>query len=97
MITQAQVQQYKTEGFLVIKNFASNHECRTMRERAAWLVENSSSVVDPRAIFDSQTKGNRLVSYSYFLESTNKISLFFEKSAVDSDGRMLRGCLENPA
>lgn len=89
MLTLDQIEHYKTQGFLVLNNFVSTEECRTMRERAAALVANSDPIVDPRCIFDSKSKSKRMVSYSYFLESTNKISLFFEASAVDSSGKML--------
>lgn len=86
MLTPDQIEQYKTQGFLVLSNFASPDECRAMKERAHALVANAGPRVDPRGVFDHQTKGNRLVSYSYFLESTNKVSLFFAASAVDPDG-----------
>lgn len=89
MLEEAQIEQYKTQGFLVLNNFASKDECQAMRDRAAALVANSDSTVDPRGLFDSKYIAKRLVSYSYFLESTNGISLFFEKSAVDADGKLL--------
>lgn len=89
MLTSDEIKHYKTQGFLVLDNLASPAECHAMRERAALLVTNSEPIVDPRCIFDSKAKGKRMVSYSYFLESTNKVSLFFEASAVDSNGRIL--------
>jgi phytanoyl-CoA hydroxylase len=90
MLSLDQIEQYKTEGFLVIKDFASADECRTLRERAQALVTQSGPRVDPRSVFDTNSKHNKLVSHSYFMESTDNVSLFFEASAVAPDGTMLR-------
>lgn len=88
MLNPEQLAQYARDGFLIINDFASTDECRALRERASVLVENSGMITDPRAACNS--KNARYSSYSYFEESTNKASLFFDSSAVAPDGTFIK-------
>lgn len=88
MLSQADLSLYKEQGYLLIPDFASSDECRTMREHAGALVAAFDPVSDPRCLWDARSQ-RKHVSYDYFLESLNKVSIFFESTAMNSDGQML--------
>lgn len=87
MLTTKQIAQYYDQGFLILENFAHRDECHMLREQAAILVSKSS--VDPRCGFDSKSESKKFVSHSYFVESLNSVSLFFEASTITSEGKIL--------
>lgn len=87
MLSQADLSLYKEQGYLLIPDFASFDECRTMRERAGALVSAFDPATDPRCLWDASQRKH--VSYDYFLESLNKASIFFESAAMGADGQML--------
>ncbi len=76
MLTAAQIKQYDKDGFLIIEDFVANDMCQLLIHRAAEIIANDTN--DTRTIFS--TKDNRHAKNQYFLESGDKIRLFFEEN-----------------
>jgi phytanoyl-CoA hydroxylase len=89
MLNNEQIEHYQTQGFVVLNNFAPINECDAMRKRANALVLECGPKVDPRSAYDALSKRSGFLSEEYFFESTNAVRLFFEKSAVAPDGKLL--------
>ena len=78
---------WDSDGFLIIENFYTNHECDELIFEAEKLISD----FDPnliRSIFD--TRKQEHVDDSYFLESADKIRFFFEDKAFDEKGNLLK-------
>lgn len=89
MLSPFQIAQYKQEGYVILRDFAPPDECARLRERAFILVAETGPVVDPRCGFDETSKTKKLVSRTYFTESTNSVKLFFDVSAFLPDGQLI--------
>lgn len=87
MLSPDDISRYKTQGYLLLNNFLTIDECRTMRERAAALLAAFDPNLNPRLVFHA--KGNEHVSNSNLMESTDNISFFFAAHAFSLDGRLL--------
>lgn len=85
IISQAQIDQYRQEGFLVLEGFIENSSCDRLRRRATELVNDfdPSGVV---SIFSTHEQSR--VSDDYFLTSGDKIRFFFEEHAFKADGTL---------
>ncbi|KAL4132333.1 hypothetical protein QTP88_009504 [Uroleucon formosanum] len=77
--------KFDQDGYIVIKQFLDEKETMELKVAGEKLTENVPAGV--KTVFStSQTKQ---VADDYLIESADKISLFYEKAALDADGRLL--------
>jgi phytanoyl-CoA hydroxylase len=84
-ITRAKLEQYRRDGFVVLRDFVNPPACDALRAHAAELVH----AFDPSGVLSifSTREQNRL-SDDYFLGSGDKIRFFFEEDAFLPDGTL---------
>ncbi|HEX4875587.1 MAG TPA: phytanoyl-CoA dioxygenase family protein [Chitinophagaceae bacterium] len=78
-------QQFDANGFLVLENFNTPAACDALMERAQQLAESYDYKGHP-SVF--QTSYQSQTTDDYFLDSSDKISFFFEKDAFGQDGQL---------
>lgn len=84
-LTEADISQYRDEGYLVIQDFASQEACNRLRSRAIELVRDFEPS-EVASVFSTREQ-NRLTD-DYFLDSGDKIRFFFEEDAFQPDGTL---------
>ena len=75
---------WENKGYIVINNFYSSNECDNLRNRANYLIENFDKNYFFKSVFD--TSNQEHAQDKYFLESGDKVRLFFESKAFDKKG-----------
>ncbi len=78
--------RFERDGFLVLENFVSADACMALRARAEALVDEID-VAGPPTVF-STTEPDRHAQDAYFLNSGDKIRLFYEDGAFGRDGAL---------
>ncbi|KAE9527676.1 hypothetical protein AGLY_012749 [Aphis glycines] len=85
MIYEDLKSKFDKNGYVVINNFLSEKETKDLKDAGEKLTENVPA--DVKTVFvASNTKH---VGDDYFIESADKICFFYEKAALDDDGRLL--------
>ena len=85
VVTDAQVEAFRRDGFLVLEGFATASSCAAARERAEQIV----AAFEPsphRSVFT--TNDQVRVSDEQFLSSGDRITCFFEEEAIAPDGSL---------
>jgi phytanoyl-CoA hydroxylase len=85
VLSDAQVADFRRDGFLVLEGFAAPATCATARERAEEIVE-AFEPSSHRSIFT--TNDQVRVSDDLFLSSGDRITCFFEEEAIGPDGAL---------
>ncbi len=78
--------KFEKDGFLVLNDFYSDHQCDLLIRRAN---EISQQYEFNGGVSVFQTTEQTKTTDNYFLESGNNISFFFEKDAFDRNGKLI--------
>lgn len=84
MLSDAELQAYRRDGFLVVKGFADPAVCDRLVQRSYELID----AFDPTTVSVFTTDEQTRTTDDYFLGSGDTIRCFFEAEALDRDGRL---------
>jgi len=87
-LTQSQIEQFHTDGYLLIPQIFSQNECSTMHQRAKELLQGFDVSSHPLTTFSTGEGDREHIGDDYFLSSGDKIRFFFEEDAVNSKGEL---------
>jgi len=87
-LTQAQINKFHADGYLVIPGFLSADETDTLLARSKQLLDEFN--IDDHPLTKFTTGDDNHVGDDYFLTSGDKIRYFLEEGAIDSEGKLTR-------
>ena len=85
LLSEAQLEAWQRDGFLVLPNFVPNDECEALKRHADQLVLDLKEEWEA-AIFT--TKDQVKTSNAYFLDSGSRISIFMEAEAPELPNKL---------
>lgn len=85
MLNQKQVDDFQTQGYLIIEDFCSSRQCQDLIDRIRMVVEENQHSF-PNLAFSSGD--NEHAQHDYFIQSADKIHFFLEPDALDETGRI---------
>ena len=85
VLTAADIDRYRRDGFLVVEGFASRDACAALRQRAVDIVEQWEPTAE-RTVFT--TDQQERTSNREFLDSAGSVWCFFEADAFDESGEL---------
>ena len=84
MLTESQVNEYVSNGYLVLPDFVADDTILGMKARADEIVRD----FNPETISIFSTKDQATKTDDYFLASSDKVCCFFEQGAFDEEGAL---------
>ena len=78
---------FMADGFLICDGFASDQECKTMRDQTDHLIDAFDETED-QVVFSAS--GQSHAASAYFMDSASKVSCFLEAGAVDEAGTLVK-------
>lgn len=81
--------QLNSDGFVVIDNFLTPEEIDLLKREALKLTEKIAINDENRVIFSTTNSETEQNKNKYFLESSDKISYFYEEKAIGEKGELL--------
>lgn len=86
MLTEAQINEFSDQGFLIVPGFVENEVVDSMKRRGQSIVDECQ----PKDVSVFSTKNQASKTDTYFLDSANNVSIFFEEGAFGENGALLK-------
>lgn len=85
-LSKKQIERFEEQGCLCLENFLTPQEVELLLHTSKQLLENLDLSDHPMTKFT--TEDDNHIGDDYFLQSSDKISYFFEKDAFDNNGNL---------
>lgn len=86
MLSQKQIQQYQTQGYLVLEKVFSPQQLTSLTQAAARVV-NDFDIDKHKTVFT--TRDNDRGRDAYFIASAENVSCFLEEDALNENGELM--------